>query len=336
MSDHTGKLPGEFALIAKYFAPLSSGFAGAFGLQDDAAVISPAANQDLVVKTDAIVAGVHFHANDPADLIARKALRVNLSDLAGKGAVAQAYMLDLILPKTTTPDWLSAFADGLAADQRQFGVHLIGGDTNATPGPLTLAVTVFGEVPTGRMLRRDGANPGDEIFVTGTIGDAALGLKTLRGELSGLPVEESSFLVQRYHLPQPRSGIGPMLLDIATATIDVSDGLIADLGHICETSGLQAILRSQDVPVSPAARLVLTRDADTISTIMSGGDDYEILFTAPGTAREAIADISRSTGVAITPIGQMTSLANGDTAPVSILNDEGTIRAPKQTGWTHF
>jgi thiamine-monophosphate kinase len=336
MSDPKGRLPGEFALIAEYFAPLSSGFAGAFGLQDDAAVISPAADQDLVVKTDAIVAGVHFHTDDPADLIARKALRVNLSDLAGKGAVARAYMLDLILPKTTTPDWLSAFADGLAADQREFGVHLIGGDTNATPGPLTLAVTAIGEVPKGRMMRRDGANAGDEIFVTGTIGDAALGLKTLRGELSGLPLEETNFLVERYHLPQPPSGVGPMLLDIATATIDVSDGLIADLGHICETSGLGAILRSTDVPVSPSARLVLGRDPGILSTILSGGDDYEILFTAPPPARKAIAEISKSTGVAITPIGKMTEPADGETARISVLGADDKILAHPQTGWTHF
>jgi len=152
-------LPGEFELIARYFAPLSKGSAGAYGLKDDAAVVTPTPGQQIVAKTDAIVGGVHFRPDDPADLVARKALRVNLSDLAAKGAVPRCYMLDLILPGTTTEEWVAAFARGLAQDQKTFRVHLIGGDTNATPGPLTIAVTALGEVPNGQILRRGGARP---------------------------------------------------------------------------------------------------------------------------------------------------------------------------------
>ena len=197
-------LPGEFELIARYFAPLAKGFPGAYGLLDDAAVITPAVGHQLVAKTDAIVGGVHFLPEDPPDLVAQKALRVNLSDLAAKGAIARAYMLDLMLPNTIGEAWIAGFAHGLALDQDEYGVHLIGGDTDSTPGPVTIAIMAFGEIPTGRIIRRGGACPGDAIFVTGTIGDAALGLDVLRGNLPQLDAASAGFLVDRYRLPQPR------------------------------------------------------------------------------------------------------------------------------------
>lgn len=193
-------------------------------------------------------------------------------------------MLDLILPHTTTTTWLSAFARGLAADQREYGVHLIGGDTNATPGPLTIAVTAFGEVPKGRILRRNGAHTGDLVFVTGTIGDAVLGLKALRGELPNLNGVAATSLIARYRLPQPRVEVGPLLIDVATATIDIFDGLLADLGHICEVSEVSAVIESENVPLSFAARQALLTDPVLITAILAGGDDYEILFTAPADA----------------------------------------------------
>lgn len=334
MFDQNSRLPGEFELIAKYFAPLSEGYPGAFGLLDDAAIISPSKGHDLVAKTDAIVAGVHFHANDPADLVARKALRVNLSDLAGKGAIARAYMLDLILPETTTTAWLSAFAGGLAADQREYGVHLIGGDTNATPGALTIAVTALGEVPKGRMLRRSGARAGDLIFVTGTIGDAVLGLKALAGELPTLKAEAS--LLARYRLPQPRVETGPLLLDVATATIDVSDGLLADLEHVCEVSEVSAVIESQKVPLSPAARQALIDDPTLAATTLAGGDDYEILFTAPPVAVSRIDQISQSSGTPITAIGRVEKTSRDIESRVRVLGPDGTPLKFANKGWTHF
>ncbi|MDH3743276.1 MAG: thiamine-phosphate kinase [Hyphomicrobiales bacterium] len=336
MFDQNGQLPGEFELIAKYFAPLSEGYPGAFGLLDDAAIISPSAGHDLVAKTDAIVGGVHFHADDPADLVARKALRVNLSDLAGKGGIARAYMLDLILPETTTTAWLSAFASGLAADQRKYGVHLIGGDTNATPGPLTIAVMAFGEVPKGRMLRRNGARAGDLIFVTGTIGDAVLGLKALDGECPALKAEAAASLIERYRLPQPRVETGPLLLDVATATIDVSDGLIADLEHICEVSDVSAAIESKKVPLSPAARQALTDDPTLAASALTGGDDYEILFTAPANAANRIDQISQSSGTPITTIGRVEKTSRAIETRVTVLSPDGTPLKLSNKGWTHF
>ena len=330
------QLPGEFELIAEYFAPLSEGFSGAYGLLDDAATISPALGCDLVVKTDAIVGGVHFHADDPADLVARKALRVNLSDLACKGAVARAYMLGLILPSTVTTKWLSAFSEGLAADQQQYGVHLIGGDTNTTQGSLTIAVTAFGEVPQGRMLRRNGAEAGDLIFVTGTIGDAALGLRTLRGELPTLKPQAASSLISRYRLPQPRVDIGPQLLNVATATIDVSDGLIADLQHICDVCGLAAVVESKKVPLSPAAGLAIATKPDLLAVALTGGDDYEILFTAPPDAVRELSRLAQSSCVPLTMIGRMEKPSPEAGNQVLVRGSDDALSQYAQRGWTHF
>lgn len=336
MANQEVPFPGEFELIAKYFAPLSKGFPGAYGLLDDAATVSTTPGHDLVVKTDAVIGGVHFHNNDPAELVARKALRVNLSDLACKGAVARAYMLDLILPSSTTVKWLSEFAKGLALDQHEFGVHLIGGDTNATPGPLTVAVMAFGEVPTGRMLRRKGAQSGDRIFVTGTIGDAALGLRILRGELQVSKSQVTNALITRYQLPLPRVKIGPQLLNIATATIDISDGLIADLQHICDVSALAAIIESDNVPLSADAKQSIAIDDALFYAALTGGDDYEILFTAPPGKVKDINRLSQSTGVPITDIGYMKEALHKNGNRVALLNSDGAPLQLGHKGWTHF
>jgi thiamine-monophosphate kinase len=302
--EKTPTLPGEFELIARYFAPLAAGFPGAFGLLDDAAVIAPLPGHELVAKTDAIVGGVHFLPGDPPDLIARKALRVNLSDLAAKGAVPRAYMLDIMLPRTVTEEWIAAFARGLAQDQDVYGMHLIGGDTDSTPGPVTIAVVAFGDVPTGRMLRRGGACNGDTVFVTGTIGDAALGLEVLRGESARPDTEAEKFLVDRYRLPRPRVTLGPRLVGLASAAIDVSDGLLADLRHICEVSELTAVIGAPRVPLSAAARAALAADSGRIRTVLTGGDDYEILFTAPPVALNELTELSRTLDVPIAAIGR--------------------------------
>jgi thiamine-monophosphate kinase len=329
--------PGEFELIARYFAPLAKGFPGAYGLLDDAAVIAPAPGHELVAKTDAIVGGVHFLPEDPPDLVARKALRVNLSDLAAKGAIARAYMLDLMLPYTTAEAWIAGFAHGLALDQDEFGVHLIGGDTDSTPGPVTIAIMAFGEVPTGRIIRRGGARPGDTIFLTGTIGDAALSLEVLRGRLPQLDPASAGFLVDRYRLPQPRVTVGPQLSGLATAALDVSDGLIADLGHICDVSGLTAIVEAGRVPLSPAARAAIeTAQGDGLAIALTGGDDYEILFTAPQAVAGELAELSHRLGVAITAIGHMSARSAGEEKRVTVVAADGRPLTFAGEGWRHF
>jgi thiamine-monophosphate kinase len=206
---------GEFELIARYFAPLAKGFPGTYGLLDDVALLIPSADTELVVKTDAIVGGIHFLLVDPANLVARKAPRVNLSGLAAKGATPRAYLLDLILPFDVREAWIADLARGLAEDQSEYGIHLIGGDTDRTPGPTTIAITALGEVATGRVIRRGGARAGDTIYRTGSIDDAALGLQALRGDLPKLDPRSASFLADRYRLPSPRATVGPDLIGIA-------------------------------------------------------------------------------------------------------------------------
>jgi thiamine-monophosphate kinase len=205
-------------------------------LLDDAAVIAPLPGHELVAKTDAIVGGVHFLQDDPPDLVARKALRANLSDLAAKGAVARAYMLDIMLSKTITEEWLAAFARGLAEGQHEYSVHLIGGDTDSTPGPVTIAIMAFGDVATGRMLHRGGAHAGDRVFVTGTTGDAALGLAALRGDLAIPDTEAAHFLVDRYRLPRPRVTLGPRLIGLPGCRYRPLHMRFS--GHIPRASGL--------------------------------------------------------------------------------------------------
>jgi thiamine-monophosphate kinase len=329
-------LPGEFELIARYFAPLAEGFPGAFGLLDDAAVISPPPGHELVAKSDAIVGGIHFLHGDPPDLIARKALRVNLSDLAAKGAVPRAYMLDIILPSSVTEEWIASFTRGLAQDQEAYGVHLIGGDTDSTSGPVTIAIMAFGDVAAGQLIRRCGAGDGDTLFVTGTIGDAALGLDVLRGALPGLDAGAAAELVDRYRLPRPRVALGPRLAGIASAALDVSDGLLADLRHLCDASGLGALIEESRVPLSSAARAALALSPGRIASVFAGGDDYEILFTAPQSAMEGLSALSSTYGVPITAIGRMEPLAAGGGAEVTVLDGSRRPLAFERAGWTHF
>jgi len=327
---------GEFELIARHFAPLARHFPGAFGLLDDAAVIAPAPGHELVAKTDAIVGGVHFLDDDPPGLIARKALRVNLSDLAAKGAVPRAYLLDLVLPASIGEGWIADFARGLARDQKTYGLHLIGGDLDSTPGPVTIAIAAFGEVPAGRMIRRRGARAGDTVFVTGTLGDAAFGLAALRGALPGLDAPAAAFLADRYRLPRPRVALGPRLAELASAAIDVSDGLVADLGHLCQVSELCAVVEASLVPLSAAARAVLAANPARLASVLTGGDDYEILFTAPMAAASRLDYLARVLDVPITAIGWMESPASRKRFEVTVVGEGGQPLAFERGGWTHF
>ena len=322
---------GEFELIAKLFAPLSKREPGAFALTDDAAALKPNPGHDIVLTTDAIVEGVHFLRDDPPETIARKALRVNLSDLAAKGATPRAYLLTAAFPSWISDDWLEAFAAGLKADQKTFGVTLVGGDTVATPGPLTLNVAAIGEVPSGKMLRRAGAEPGDDVWVSGTIGDAALGLALLKGGPASLPEKTRSALIARYRVPEPRASLGPLLLAIAHACLDISDGLAADLGHIGEVSKVAIEIQAGDVPLSPAARTVLAAGGTTLSDLLTGGDDYELAFTAPASSRTRIEALAPKTKVPLTRIGRV---AKG--RGVRILAPGGEALPLSRAGYTHF
>jgi thiamine-monophosphate kinase len=284
-----------------------------------------------VVTTDALVEGVHFRAEDAPDLIARKALRVNLSDLAAKGARPFAYTLASVLPRRVDEAWLEAFARGLAADQEEFKVALIGGDSTATPGPITLSITALGRVASGQALLRSAARAGDLVFVSGSIGDAALGLAALMGELAGLAADAARALAERYWLPQPRPALGQALVGTAHAAIDVSDGLIADLGHIAETSGVAAEILADQLPLSQAAAAALALDPRLIERILTGGDDYEILFTAPADSQPRIDRIAAETGTKVSRIGRIAA-GRGVTA----IDGNGRPILLERTGYRHY
>ena len=319
----------EFELIARLFRPLAAGTPGALELKDDAALLAVPPGQELVATSDALVAGIHFLPDDPPDLIARKALRVNLSDLAAKGAKSAFYLLSAVLPRGTSPEWLQRFANGLREDQAAFGIGLAGGDTTATDGPLTLSITALGFVPTGGMIRRSGARPGDAIFVSGTIGDAALGLLVSQGGLGALGPVSREHLRGRYRLPEPRVAFGGHLSSFAHAAIDVSDGLVADLDHVLAASGVGARLELGRVPLSPPAQEALASGAARLEDLVIGGDDYEILFTAPPEARTAIQAAARDL-----PIAEIGTVVAGQ--GLVIAAPDGTPITLTRTGFRHF
>ena len=279
----------EFAIIAKYFAPLAG--EGAFGLKDDAALLPSRPGHDLVVTTDSVSQGTDFFAFDPADTVAQKALRVNLSDLAAKGAEPAHYLLNLTLPHGVTPDWLATFASGLARDQQEFGISLLGGDTSAGEGPLSVAVTAFGCVPQGAMVTRNGARVGDAVFVTGTIGDAGGGLAIFRRETHALSDCDRDYLTSRYRVPQPPVGFAADLRAFAHASVDVSDGLIADLGHIAAASGVRIEVEGEHVPLSAPLRALW--GGETLARAVTCGDDYQIAFAAPSAPADRCTRIGR-------------------------------------------
>ncbi|HXP03700.1 MAG TPA: thiamine-phosphate kinase [Stellaceae bacterium] len=320
---------GEFGRIRRFFAPLAG--PGSLGLTDDAALVDCPPGYHLVVTVDQLVEGVHFLRDDPPDLIARKLLRRNLSDLAAMGAAPRAYLVTSALPQSRDDEWVRRFAEGLGEDQRRFGVTLLGGDSTSTHGPVSLTLTAIGEVADGAEIRRAGARPGDRVWVSGTIGDAFLGLKVLRGGYEELAPEHRAALAARFQLPDPRIELGPRLTGIAHAMIDVSDGVLADLGHICETSGVAATVELNRLPLSPAAQAIVDADPALHPVLATGGDDYELLFTAPPEAGAEIAALSHSLALPITEIG---AIAVGE--GVRLLDADGAEIATKTAGWTHF
>ncbi len=314
-------LPPEFSLIARHFRPLAG--PGSLELRDDAALLTPPPGKQLVLTADAMVAGVHFFADDPPDLIGQKLLRVNLSDLAAKGAAPLGYLMTVSTPRGTPDEWYAGFAAGLARDQAAFGCTLLGGDTTSTPGPISLSLTIIGTVTPGLSVHRFGASDGDGVWVTGTIGDGALGLQVALGALA----EPSGFLLDRYRLPRPRVGLA--IGGIASAGMDVSDGLVQDLGHLCRASGLGAVIDAAAVPASAAARAAGPR---WLETRLTGGDDYELLLAVPPAREDALRAAAAAAAIPVTRIGTFHSGASG----VMVAGPGGKPLALTKGGWSHF
>jgi thiamine-monophosphate kinase len=322
--------PGEFELIASYFAPLAAGSPGAVGLTDDAAFLGLPAGQELVVTTDALIEGVHFRRADPAETVGAKALRVNLSDLAAKGAEPVGYLMVICVPAWLDESWIRQFVQGLAKDQQRFQVTLLGGDTTATPGPLVISITALGAIPAGAAIHRHGAKPGDLVFVSGTVGDAACGLSRLQAENSSGGAEDAA-LIDRYLLPDPRLSLGRRLRGIATAALDVSDGLLADLNHIAEASGARITVEASRLPVSAGYIRQNGNHIGALAHAATAGDDYEIAFTVPPEGRDTIARIAAETGIAISEIGRV------ETGVGVLLTDaKGQPVAVERLGYVHF
>ena len=315
---------GEFELIARYFAPLARGFKGAGGLESDNAFLPADAKNDLVVKTDTIVSGVHFLADEKAEIVAAKALRVCLSDLAAGGATPFTYQLSLSLAKGWKESWVAGFARGLGAYQRRYGIVLWGGDRVVSPGPLTVTITAFGRVPRGRGLTRAGARAGDRLWVSGTIGDGALGLLAARGRLDDPALEK------RFRRPQPRTTLGPRLVGIASATADVSDGLLADAGHIGDASRLGVVIERERVPLSTGARRALAAAPRLWADVLGGGDDYELAIAVPPGKQNALLAAARAAAVQVTQIGRF---ERGRGVQLTLAGRP--VRAPRK-GYVHF
>jgi thiamine-monophosphate kinase len=325
----------EFSLIARYFTPLATQ-PEALGLRDDAAVIALPAGQELVVSCDTIVEGVHFLKDDPPETIAYKALAVNLSDLAAKGARPYAYLLALTLPSEPPAPWLESFTAGLRALQEKAGIMLVGGDTTRTPGPLSLTITVLGLVPQGTSVPRRGANPGDRLYVTGTIGDSYLGLRLLQqpdlGKSWGLSKEDIALLVRRYRKPEPRCALTTVIRNCAESAIDVSDGLVGDIEKLCHVSQVNAEIELNLIPLSAPARKAAAKDRNLLEGMIVAGDDYEIAAAVPASRSAKFEAEAKKAGVEVSAIGVIRA---GEGA-VTVLAADGQPITLARKGFSHF
>jgi thiamine-monophosphate kinase len=325
-------MTGEGHIIQTYFAPLAAGFPGALGLRDDAAAIMPPSGYDVVVTVDAVAAGVHFFADDDAADVGWKALAVNVSDLIAKGAAPHAYVMSVAFPALPDADWLGAFARGLGEAQAAFGLSLIGGDTDRRPGPLSVTITAFGLVPSGRMVRRATARAGDHIFVSGTLGDSALGLALRAGSASyAVSAVHRAALIGRYLRPAPPLAIVPALRDFASASMDISDGLIKDLTRMCDASGVGARVDLTALPLSDSARAVVASQADALGIVATGGDDYQVLACVPPDAVAGFKAGAQAAGIMVSEIGEIVA-----SAEVVVTGENGEPMDLVATGYDHF
>ena len=326
----------EDRFIDRFFSPLSP-MAGAYNLKDDVAALSPMAGNRFIITTDTVVEGVHFFSEDKPSRIAQKALRVNLSDLAAKASRPQAYLLNLSLPKKCDDAFMESFIEGLSLDQERYGILLYGGDTVRTPGPLTISITAIGVAPNQTDLFRGNAKDGDILVVTGTIGDAALGLKLRQnatlGDLWQLGLAEKRDLKERYSLPLPRLEAGQALRSHARAAMDISDGLIADVSRMARASNLGAALQRDALPISSAAQKALEHDTELWENIVSGGDDYEIIAAIPPGKVKAYQSDLKKVGLKASVIG---ALYSGQAGKVDLYDSKGEPLHLTTTGYSHI
>jgi thiamine-monophosphate kinase len=325
---------GEFDIIARYFAPLAT-TAAALDLRDDASILPVPSGQELVITCDAMVEGIHFLPDDPPASIGHKALAINLSDLAAKGAEPYAYLLSLAL-RYASPAWLEGFARGLGAMQACAGIVLIGGDTTATPGPITLSLTALGLVPQGKAVLRSGARAGDRIYVSGSIGGAHLGLRLRKdptlAEAWALTPEEEAVLLERYQRPEPRSRLAPLLRQDAHAAIDVSDGLVGDLEKLCAASNVGAVIEADCVPLCSGAHKALACEPALFQDLIAAGDDYEIIAAVPQARAAAFETAALERQVSVTAIGKFVA----GSPDVLVADSEGRPLALPTKGFDHF
>lgn len=326
----------EEDLIQRYLAPLASAAPGAYGLMDDCATVRPASGQDLVVTVDALVSGLHFFFDETPEAIAWRALSVNVSDLAAKGAEPLYYVMALAFPAAPTDEWMMRFAGGLKDAQDRYGITLIGGDTDHRPNvPLSVTVTAIGQVAEGRMVRRSTAAAGDRIFVSGTVGDAALGLIIRRSPESKrfpeIDKDQRQYLLDRYLRPAARTELSELLLKRASAAMDVSDGVAKDLGRLCKASGVGARVALDRLPLSGAAARILAAHPELAQAPASAGDDYEILATVPAKRAEAFEEDALEAGIAVTDIGEIVA-----GSAVDFLDASGRPVVLAKTGYDHF
>ncbi len=330
-------MAGEADIIQSYFAPLAAGYPGAVGLRDDAAVVTVPTGFELVATIDAVASGVHFFADDgPAD-IGWKALAVNVSDLVAKGAVPHTYLMSLAFPQLPDPAWLAQFASGLRDAQSAFGITLIGGDTDRRPGPVSITISAFGLVGAGAIVRRGSARIGDRVFVSSTLGDSALGLALRLGTLDAvachLSLKEREYLLARYLRPNPPVALAGVIGQYGHASMDISDGLLKDLGRMTAASGVGAVIEASALPLSSASARVLGVFPHWLTAIVGGGDDYQVLVTVPDGRAAAFVEAADAVGVAICEIGRII-----EGAGVTLIGSDGQpiCVAAGQDGWDHF
>ncbi len=330
-----GERLGEFDIIARYFAPLATD-AAALGLRDDSAVLRPPEGQEIVLTCDTIVEGVHFLKDDPPDSIGHKVLAVNLSDLAAKGARPYVYLLALSLPFEPSSTWLTGLTSGLRRLQERAGTALVGGDTTASPGPLSLTITALGLVPHGHAVLRHGAKGGDRLYVSGTIGDAYLGLRVLKdpalARAWGFSEEDIAFVVDRYRWPKPRNDLALLIRNFAQAAIDVSDGLVSDIEKLCQVSRVSALVEASRVPLSSAARKAVAREPKLLEALITAGDDYEIVAAVPEASAVSFEAETRAKGLSVAMIGRI----EDPSGEARVLGPDGRALKVEHKGFAHF